>query len=195
MAEYTYHALPPHTIRVLNLLPDPPEAPLRGTLIDYPLTHTIPASASTNITSNSVPACNYECVSYVWGGEAKPFTILLSDSKNEDLGEDEDKYRPLPITPSLDSLLRRLRNRWLSSSEEKEEDAQMLVWADAVCINQADPLEKAQQVALMPVIYAAARRVIVDIGEESEDLDEAWVKLLFTLPPHTGGADRVRSTG
>jgi hypothetical protein len=114
-----------------------------------------------------------ECVSSVWGGEAKPFTILLSDYKDKAQIQKEVQghlqYRALSITPSLYMLLCRLRQRWSPSLEERAEDMQRVVWDDAVCINQADPLEK----RAMPVIYAAARRVIVDIGEESQDLGEA----------------------
>jgi hypothetical protein len=37
-----------------------------------------------------------------------------------------------------------------------------LIWADAICVNQRDPLEKAQQVAMMNFIYSKASTVVVD---------------------------------
>jgi hypothetical protein len=41
----------------------------------------------------------------------------------------------------------------------------MVLWADAVCINQADNLEKSEQVAMMGSIYSAARNVSVCLGD------------------------------
>ncbi|KAI0179718.1 HET-domain-containing protein [Hypoxylon sp. FL1284] len=41
-----------------------------------------------------------------------------------------------------------------------------LLWADAICINQDDPAEKASQVRLMHLIYSKARATIVWLGEE-----------------------------
>lgn len=44
----------------------------------------------------------------------------------------------------------------------------MMIWADAVCINQEDPLEQGHQVALMRDIYLLAKQVVVDFGETTE---------------------------
>ncbi|SPQ24407.1 d7eb814c-ccb0-4b83-9bcb-f4819d2c0ac6 [Thermothielavioides terrestris] len=150
MEEYQYTPLTARTIRVLLLLPTAPDdddddAPLEGTLLEYQLT-------KPDDEDGEYPELDYECVSYVWGDEAKPFRLAIDG-------------RPLPITASLDSLLRRLR-RVIAPHAVR-------LWADAVCINQADPVEKAEQVALMRHIYSAAQRVIIDLGEESEDLDDA----------------------
>jgi hypothetical protein len=41
----------------------------------------------------------------------------------------------------------------------------ILLWADAVCINQADILERNHQVALMGAIYFKTQRVIVWLGD------------------------------
>ena len=42
-----------------------------------------------------------------------------------------------------------------------------IVWADAICINQQDLLEKNSQVAMMRSIYQTSEQVIVWLGEES----------------------------
>ena len=44
-------------------------------------------------------------------------------------------------------------------------------WIDALCINQADTLERNDQVALMGSIYSAAQTVVVWLGIGGEDLD------------------------
>ena len=70
------------------------------------------------------------------------------------------------------------------------------LWIDAICINQKDKIEKAEQVGLMKDVYRKASRVIVWLGEDSEhtvpgfrmlhgisslyDLDEAEVKDLVS---------------
>ncbi|KAJ4287415.1 hypothetical protein N0V88_007687 [Collariella sp. IMI 366227] len=159
MAQYTYTHLPARTIRVLHLHPGLPEAPLQGTL-EY---LTLP-TATTNQHAEPSPS-DYECVSYVWGGDAKPFTLLLTADPGEK-GQDT-KPLPLPITASLDSFLRRLRKLPLPGKHKKHRKA------DAVCINQGDSVEKGLQVALMPAIYRAAWRVVVDLGDETHDLNDA----------------------
>ncbi|KAF4334019.1 polyketide synthase [Fusarium beomiforme] len=63
----------------------------------------------------------------------------------------------LLITPSLFHALHRFRM--------KEEPR--ILWADAVCINQSDSAEKANQVAMMRDIYASAVRTLVYLGREA----------------------------
>lgn len=43
-----------------------------------------------------------------------------------------------------------------------------VIWADALCINQTDDLEKSRQIALMSSICKAARRVVLWLGEPTE---------------------------
>lgn len=47
------------------------------------------------------------------------------------------------------------------------------IWIDAICINQQDDLEKNHQVAMMSDIYQRALRVLVWLGESSEERDYA----------------------
>lgn len=48
-----------------------------------------------------------------------------------------------------------------------------LVWIDALCINQTDSNERNEQVRLMGTIFRNAARVIIYMGESSEDSDKA----------------------
>jgi hypothetical protein len=41
-----------------------------------------------------------------------------------------------------------------------------VLWVDALCINQEDPVEKNGQVKMMDYIYSCADRVLVWLGEE-----------------------------
>jgi hypothetical protein len=92
----------------------------------------------------------YEALSYVWGSNVDPRRIILD-------GKD------FPVTQNLYKALLRLRNHGLIRT----------VWTDAVCINQADVIEKADQIRMMMLIYAKAFRVIVWLGEARDASEEA----------------------
>ena len=47
--------------------------------------------------------------------------------------------------------------------------ARLWVWIDAICINQADKVEKGSQVSMMGDIYRGAQQVVVSLGEADED--------------------------
>ena len=88
----------------------------------------------------------YDAISYCWGGLSASESILC------------DGFL-MPITPSLHDALRRFRST----------DKVTVVWADAICINQADLAEKSHQVPLMGMIYSLAREVQVWLGPSNEE--------------------------
>jgi hypothetical protein len=96
----------------------------------------------------------YEALSYVWGGSVKPCSISI------------DRY-DMPITTNLYKALLRLRYRFL----------ERIMWVDAACINQSDDREKEKQIQLMHKIYTHANCVIVWLGEEANDSDQALEQL------------------
>lgn len=95
-------------------------------------------------------------LSYVWG----TFTPLAPYYLKTPNGM-------IPVTSSLHSALRSMRERGVSA----------MLWADAVCINQQDLLEKGIQIRLLRTIYQYAERVIAWIGEEENDSHEALRRL------------------
>lgn len=62
-------------------------------------------------------------------------------------------------TPSLERALKRLRAGFRPGDREE------YLWADAICINQADEDEKSMQIQLMGKIYSTANTVYVDLGD------------------------------
>ncbi|PYH91026.1 HET-domain-containing protein [Aspergillus ellipticus CBS 707.79] len=92
----------------------------------------------------------YEALSYVWGSGSKPQSIFL------------DGYY-LPVTENLHAALLRLRDHGLART----------LWVDAVCINQQDDKEKSHQVPLMRTIYGQASCVIVWLGGDQDQSNEA----------------------
>jgi len=87
----------------------------------------------------------YVALSYAWGEQNSGSSELIVCNGSA-----------FWIQPNLASAMRTLRLR----NEDRT------IWADAICINQNDPKEKARQVPIMRDIYAGARQVIVWLGEE-----------------------------
>ncbi|KAL8958265.1 MAG: hypothetical protein Q9193_004644 [Seirophora villosa] len=83
----------------------------------------------------------YEAISYTWG--RPPFTALLATSSGS-------IRIPENLADALHCLALDNEPRYL--------------WADAVCIDQADVPEKSSQVAFMGDIFHLARRVLVWLG-------------------------------
>ncbi|KAH7417868.1 heterokaryon incompatibility protein-domain-containing protein [Cadophora sp. MPI-SDFR-AT-0126] len=92
----------------------------------------------------------YSAVSYTWG---KPDLI-------EDLWVGDALIR---ITRNLHELLAKFRRA----------DKELVLWIDAVCINQSDKKEKATQIPLMSKIYSSANDVLIWLGEGSPESDAA----------------------
>lgn len=95
---------------------------------------------------NSEETHPYEALSYVWGEEKAQDPIYI-DSKARH------------VTANLYAALSCLRHYFL----------ERVLWIDAVCINQDDTGEKNRQVQSMAKIYAKASRVIVWLGEATDD--------------------------
>ena len=72
--------------------------------------------------------------------------------------------RPTNIHASLESALRSLR---------LPEESRRL-WADAICINQDDKVERSQQVKVMTDVYKQASRVIVWLGPKGDRTADAF---------------------
>lgn len=84
---------------------------------------------------------DYTALSYVWGDPNDTKSIWIDGN-------------PFLITINLFSALRDLRH----------ENKALLVWADAICINQIDDKEKLGQVAMMGKIYSVAEHTVIYLG-------------------------------
>ena len=94
-----------------------------------------------SLHTSLIEKAQYESVSYVWGTHQRDHDI-------------ECDGRVLKITPNLYKVLQRVR---------LPHDPRHL-WADSICINQADLHEKSRQVTIMGQIYRNAERVLICIG-------------------------------
>lgn len=106
-----------------------------------------------NLVEQSLDAIDFDALSYVWGKSSQKFRIRCND-KNVDIGQ------------NLYEALIEARNRGVSRG----------LWADAICINQADEAEKNEQVQLMSSIYSAAAHTVIWLGTGLQD-DERGIHL------------------
>lgn len=97
----------------------------------------------------------FDAISYVWGDETQR-------------GKLQCNGRTLLVTKSLDAALKRVRLP----------DKPRLVWADAICINQSDDIEKAHHVAFMRKVYRSARLVLICMGNDPDGAGPDIVSLL-----------------
>ncbi|RDW87984.1 hypothetical protein BP6252_00016 [Coleophoma cylindrospora] len=93
----------------------------------------------------NIPA--YEALSYVWGNPSPAEKINFNSVPGK------------TITPNLAAALRGLRLP----------DLALILWVDALCINQDDIDERGQQVSLIGDVYAGAYHTIIWLGEDHED--------------------------
>ncbi|KAK8093715.1 HET domain-containing protein [Apiospora hydei] len=113
------------------------------------------------------PLPDYAALSYVWGDATDTEQITVDD-------------QPFQATKSLASALRQFRSSYITT---KDSDRPLLIWADAVCINQQDVTERGQQVSMMGLIYTKACRVISWLGP-SEDSTESGFRLIKACARH-----------
>ncbi|KAN0110166.1 Heterokaryon incompatibility protein (HET) domain containing protein [Hyaloscypha variabilis] len=128
----------------------------------------------------------YEALSYAWGSNDQTEKLNIYDGLTRPVVESrsvlpvlnswwgnsssdvEDGWRRpcvsfIPITPNLQSALKRLRQR----------STTRVLWVDQLCINQEDVEERSSQVQLMGHIYQKASKTVVWLGEEDEHVSAA----------------------
>jgi hypothetical protein len=115
-------------------------------------------------TSGIDEAPLFVAVSYVWGNESPTESIVIDSCR-------------LTVSPNLKagllSILHVFKPEWL--------------WVDAICINQSDELEKADQIPLMSRIYSEATKVIAWLGPSFKGSDE----ILRELPDLVKSVNRI----
>ncbi|KAF7952460.1 uncharacterized protein EAE97_001957 [Botrytis byssoidea] len=93
----------------------------------------------------------YVALSYTWGKPNDTSYICINGHKHK-------------VTPNLESALRHLRGH----------KAKVVIWVDAVCVNQNDIPERDTQLKMMADIYRKAEKGLSWLGEESDDSSLAF---------------------
>ncbi|KAK5657171.1 hypothetical protein OQA88_3228 [Cercophora sp. LCS_1] len=160
MSKYPYKPLSPREIRLIEY-----DQPRPDNIIQLKLHH-----ASLN------PPPEYRALSYTW---STPIDELppdwADDNKTKVVLLDGIEF---PVRYNLDAALRRF--------QPNPTDASLLLWVDAICINQTDTSERDTQVAMMGQIYSKSLATLVWLGPEVNDSDlslraireinETWMK-------------------
>ena len=107
-------------------------------------------------TGDGIPV--YEALSYAWGSEANPASIVVVEGERE---------YTLAVTQNLAEALRHLRY----------DERPRTLWIDAISVDQQNFEERGLQVRRMPDIYSCADRVVVWIGPEGDGSDVAMQTL------------------
>lgn len=95
----------------------------------------------------------YEAISYTWGDRNKRKEIRCGDQL-------------VTVPENLYDALRHLRYT----------DRVRTLWVDAICINQVDTVEKSVQIRIMADIYEKAQVVLVWIGKEDDETEQAFLE-------------------
>jgi hypothetical protein len=105
----------------------------------------------------------FAALSYVWGDA----------SDTEDITVDG---KPWAVTADLAAALRCVKSHWQLEFPERDPSSFRL-WADALCINQQDPVEQGRQVMRMRFIYPLAEVVFAWLGGH-DDVVSAVLELI-----------------
>lgn len=97
---------------------------------------------------------SYKALSYVWGDPQVTEKIMINGNV-------------FFATTNLAAALKQFRHHHYRG----------FIWADAICINQSDLIERSEQVLLMYSIYSLAAEVVAWLGPEVSDSRKAMVYL------------------
>lgn len=161
MSYFAYRALTPYlpSIRLVRLHPRATHAPSMTSAARQPSV----ACTIFHVSLDHPPP--YFALSYTWGDVHQKGCILVHGS-------------PFYVTKSLETALIHLT----------PDDAPLTLWIDALCIDQNDEVEKAEQVRKMHRIYSHATSVITWLGPATETSDAAmsWIQCYGSLAHNLG---------
>jgi hypothetical protein len=115
-----------------------------------------------HVTPKTCP--KYYALSYVWGDPKDLGKLEVLYAPESGL---EEQWKTITVQKSLETALKYIR----------QSDCSLVVWADALCINQSDDVEKSIQVQKMRWIYENAYEILIWLGPAADSSDE----LLATL--------------
>lgn len=160
---FKYENLPADSVRLLILRQGKDDDNIHVDLTDVPF--------------ERLGRIEFEALSYNWGDDAAKDPIWVQDLKRriqpmETFRQVVNQYlrRKMYIKYNLFKALYHLRQK----------DRDILLWVDALCINQENPKEKEVQVSRIADIFIAAHTVLIWLGESTLETERA-VKLLHEL--------------
>ncbi|RTE81533.1 hypothetical protein BHE90_003949 [Fusarium euwallaceae] len=110
-------------------------------------------------------AHQFTALSYHWGTdkERKKIFVDITPDSEPSVGDSSTtwkrRFKSIPVKANLHAFLQVFR----------QQNKEVGLWVDRVCINQADNEEKADQVSKMSTIYSMAANVVIWLGPADED--------------------------
>lgn len=117
---------------------------------------------TVKLVEENLDTAEFDALSYVWGDQTTRIHINCNG-------------KSVTIGQSLHAALMEYRLR-LRRGRGRDGDQIRGLWADAICINQSDEIEKTEQVRMMRDIYKAAKFTIIWLGP-LEDGDVQAIQL------------------
>lgn len=144
------------SIRLLHLLPATDyDAKLKCQLIETRIPDYSYIRGQSQISrGEGLAHVQYQALSYTWGEPKFPKSLYVLTGPGGDSEVHTSLAGVIKITENLYSALQNLR----------KPDKPLVLWVDAVCINQANIAERNSQVSNIPQTYAAASNVLVWLG-------------------------------
>ncbi|KAH0565027.1 hypothetical protein GP486_001579 [Trichoglossum hirsutum] len=131
--------------------------PIRRDSRDSRAIHLLPGSGGEEICGELHNFClddaskePYEALSYVWGDQSITRPIVVDGQE-------------IQVTANLEAALRHIR----------KPDRTVVIWVDAICINQGDNAEKSHQVSMMHDIYRNCSQKELAYGQPNEVLQRS----------------------
>ncbi|KAK4226971.1 heterokaryon incompatibility protein-domain-containing protein [Podospora fimiseda] len=157
MAPFQYSPLGPDEIRLLkidwnrirnNVRHPAPDGSISCTITHHPLISPPP----------------YTALSYMWGSDSESYCphILRVNGNGT-----------LKIRCNLYDFLCQVMPSAKRKKHKKSRSFVGFLWIDALCINQEDFEEKSRQIPLMARIYSSAKRIVMWLGNPSDETDRA----------------------
>ncbi|KAL7934749.1 heterokaryon incompatibility domain-containing protein [Trichoderma chlorosporum] len=146
------------SIRLLHLMPgdSQDDGPLRCRLVETEIVHHSPDRPICNETGWT--HVKYQALSYTWGLPVFSHSLHVLDNSHYN-----DAITPLN-TPN--NVIRITENLYAALRSLRKPTETLVLWVDAVCIDQQNIVERNSQVANFPKTYAGATSVLVWLGPD-----------------------------
>ncbi|KAL2204526.1 hypothetical protein CC79DRAFT_1400690 [Sarocladium strictum] len=149
-----FHYSDPAQPPIIRLLHLSPDADAASPLRGYIQT--------SNLHAINTPNFKYEALSYTWDSQARKERLIVQ----------EDAY--IEIGSNLAAFLH----------QRRDPKDTVVLWVDAICINQQDVEERNFLVSIMHTLYLASESLAIWLGSESENSALAMLELVDIGKPH-----------
>jgi hypothetical protein len=181
--KFKYSPLADDEIRLLII--DPPELnkiPNSSDRIVVQLVHVKEEDLSNDSEREKAGwQWEYEALSYTWGGRESNHRIFVRTKPRQSVSSFhsaaeialQQQTKKFWVRSNLYSALKCLRSP----------TDQVVLWVDAICIDQEDPKEQTSQIGKLPKIYSMAQRVCIWLGPEDDRTKVAmpFIKNVVTM--------------